>query len=148
PHYRHALKPIAEKAWGPAAVAGQSVLKAQMDENGWNWATVPVDLPAYWAYGILDTILTRRVFDDLEPEVKRHDLYPAYEREMAVMAMIYRCEVRGIRVDLDYTRQLQQEWIVEAAGLKAQLEEALITNPLSNREITNILVSHGWEPDE
>lgn len=148
PHYRHALKSIAEVKWGPAATAGQSVLKAQMTENKWNWATVPVDLPAYWAYGILDTILTRRVFDDLEPEVKTAEMYPAYEREMAVMAILYRAEVRGIRIDLDYTERLQNEWIVEAAALKAQLEAAGIKNPRSNQAVEQALREVGWEPDE
>lgn len=148
PHHRHGLKPIAEAKWGPAATVGQSMLHAKMAENKWNWATVPVDLPEYWAYSVLDTILTRRVFDDLEPEVKTHDLYPAYEREMAVMSIIYRAEMRGIRIDTAYTEKLQHEWIVEAAGLKAQLEAAGIKNPLSNREVEAALREAGWEPDE
>lgn len=148
PHHNHSLKPLCEQRWGPAATVGQSLLKAKMAENKWDWDTIPEDCVEWWSYGVLDCILTRRLFDELHPEVKFAGLLPAYEREMAVCDILTRAEMRGIRIDLPYTEKLQQEWIVEAAALKAQLEAAGIKNPLSNREVEQALRDIDWEPEE
>jgi DNA polymerase-1 len=149
PHHNHSLKPLCEKRWGPAATAGQSVLKAKMAENKWDWATVPEDCVEWWSYGVLDCLLTRRLWDELYPEVKAAGMQTAYEREMSVIDILTRAEMRGIRIDTAYTERLQNEWIVEAAALNAQLIEAGVRgNPDSNRQVEAVLRELGWEPDE
>ena len=58
PDEKLALKSLAVKHLDPTASAGQYALEEAMGVGSWDWATVPVDLPAYWAYGALDAILT------------------------------------------------------------------------------------------
>lgn len=147
PHYIHSLKPIAEGKWGPAATIGDKLMKKKAAEMGCDWWELPTDCPEYWGYGVMDTILTRRLCDDVAPEVMR--LYgPQYEREMAAEAIAFRAEKRGMRVDLDYTQRLKDQWAVEAVTLARTLEDAGIKNPLSNQQVEKTLRELDWEPDE
>ena len=93
PHKSHALKAIGRELLGEWATLGQDTLKETMRMNRWTWGTVPVDNPYYWAYGVMDTIVTRRVFDELY----EHDTIKkaAYEREMLYTQVMYKAEKRG-----------------------------------------------------
>lgn len=143
PMQRHGLKPICRGLYGPRAVAGQDWLKFEMSKHHWTWATIPTSHPAYWGYGVLDTILTARLYEDLLPHRT-----PAYEREMAVQAVMTAAEVRGLRVDNNYTSALRDEWRQEASDLRSLLQEAGIENPSSNQQVTDVLSSAGWDPEE
>lgn len=147
PHYSHSLKPIAEAKWGRQATVGQQMLNKVKADNGWDWASIPTATPEYWAYAVMDTVLTRRLWDDLYPQVREHYL-PQYEREMAAQAIAHRAECRGLRIDLGYTEALLHSWNIEAVALAAQLEQAGIKNPLSNRQVEKVLRDLEWEPDE
>lgn len=147
PHYNHSLKPIAEGKWGPAATIGDKLMKKKAAELGCDWWELPTATPEYWGYGVIDTILTRRLYDDLAPEVMTR-YGPQYEREMAAEAIAFRAERRGMRVDLAYTQRLKDQWAVEAVTLAHTLEEAGIKNPLSNQQVEKTLRELEWEPDE
>jgi DNA polymerase-1 len=144
PLFPHGLKMIARHHYGPTAVAGEDVLKDAMKKGGWTWETVPTDLPAYWFYGALDTVLTSRLSEHYAPLTAG----PAYDREMAVQGVMYRAECKGMRVDVPYTSALRDAWLTEAASLKGTLQEAGIENPNSNAQITAVLREAGWEPEE
>lgn len=138
------LKPLCERLFGTEATAGQGLLKQEMADNRWTWATIPDDHPSYWQYGVLDTCLTALAAEQLLPQVPA----AVYEREMAVLGVMYGAERRGMRIDPDYTSALLAEWREELAGLRSQLKEAGLDRPGSNHEVTLILRGAGWEPDE
>lgn len=96
------LKPLATQLVDPRADAGQAMLKKAMDDNGWGWDTVPVDLKVYHMYGALDTVETAYLFDIFRADQK----YPeVYDMEMSYLRCAYQMEKRGFLVDLDYAAQ-------------------------------------------
>ena len=144
PHLPAGLKPLCSRVFGSESVAGQALLSEQMRENRWTWATVPDVLPAYWAYGVLDTCLTALAYDHLLPQVPR----AAYDREMSVLEVMYGAEKRGMKIDVAYTESLRDEWRAEAAELRAHLQAKGIQNPGSNHQVTLHLKEAGWVPSE
>lgn len=138
------LKRLCSRLFGREAVAGQALLDEGMRKNRWTWATVPDTFPPYWQYGALDTSLTALAFERLAPLVPRS----IYDREMAVLEIMYGAEQRGMRVDPDYTSALLAEWQEEAQTLLALLQEQGIPNPSSNADVTSALRAAGWEPEE
>lgn len=148
----HSLKGIASRLVSQQAVAGQSLLSTEMSRNGWDWATVPVDLPSYWTYAALDTVLTARIYTALSGPSLPSGCHPfpqsALDREMAVQMILYRAERRGMRVDADYTADLLTRWTAEADDLRVQLQAEGIENPNSNRQVAEVLKAAGWEPEE
>jgi DNA polymerase-1 len=147
PHYAHGLKVMAVRRWGPEAQAGQWMLDKFMSKHKYTWATVPTNAQEYWAYGVVDTILTRRLYDELVEKVEAE--YPVqYKREMALQAIMWRAEKRGLRVDPIYSANLRQEWELEATNLCLHLQRHGIKNPSSNQQVTAVLKTLGWEPEE
>jgi len=144
PHLPAGLKALCARLYGREAVAGQELLSQRMRENKWTWATVPDTLPEYWAYGVLDTCLTALAFEHLRPLVPSQ----AYEREMAVLSVMYGAERRGLRIDVPYTENLLAEWTQEADELRSLLQAKGIQNPGSSHQVTLHLRSAGWEPSE
>lgn len=148
PHANHSLKPMCERRFGQWTSIGQGELRRRMSEKGWTWATIPVDEPSYWQYGILDTLLTWHAHQQMMPQLDAGGYLPVYETEMVVQAVMYAAETRGMRIDHRYAEQLRHTWQAEAVQLAEQLEAAGISNPRSNRELTEYLTRLGWEPDE
>jgi DNA polymerase-1 len=145
----HALKQMGRRVYGKWATVGQQMLDAYHTENGTDWATVPVGVKAYWAYGGLDTVLTARFAESLWHELMLAGRLSAYMREMAVSAITYRMESRGLPVDLAYTSQLKEKWEVEMTELKLQLDVWGVKNPSSAADLIDALQrKEGWEPTE
>jgi DNA polymerase-1 len=139
----HALKPIAASLW-PQARTGEGWLKTEMRRNGWTWATVPIDHPAYWAYGALDTVLCARLAAMLWRELRTSPaLLQAYEREKAVANVAWWAEERGVRLDIDYTTRLLAQWTVVLQHLKEVLQNYGIENPNARRQIISALEENG-----
>ena len=111
------------------------------------WAHIPVDEPAYWAYGVMDTVQTRLMYDALE-EVRTQ--FPAQiEREMRYAQIMYRAEKRGIRVDTDYTEKLQHKLAEEIKADLFYLQGEGLDNPNSNRQVLALLEEdYGFVPWE
>ncbi len=138
------LKPVCSRLFGRESVAGQDLLKQQMHDNRWSWATVPTDLPSYWSYGVLDTILTARLAPELRPRIPS----PVYERESAVLGIMFAAEERGMTVDQQYATDLRHRWRSELHTLRSDLSALGITSPGSDQKVTAALKAAGWEPEE
>lgn len=137
------LKPLCSRMFGGEAVAGQAMLKQGMHDNKWTWATVPVDYPPYWQYGALDTCLTAMAAVKLRPQVPMD----TYEREMAVLAIMYRAEQRGMLIDVEYTEDLAARWQQELRPLALAIKSRGIENPNSDEQVTAALRAAGWDPE-
>ena len=113
-----------------------------MRRNKWEWDTVPVDNEYYWAYGVTDTIITRRLFDEL------YDDSQAYLREMAYTRVMYGAEKRGLLIDDKYCRNLRDEWTLTMENLALCLHDAGIENPSSGQQVEAALRELGWKPED
>lgn len=141
------LKKLARQHVDPKASAGEQALHSGMRVNGWTWATVPLEFPPYWQYAALDTALTAALFRKLYPAIQK-DFAEAYDFECAVQMVLTDMETRGIRIDLDYTQDLSDEWTVELADLAVDLAEYNIVNPNSRAQVIAALkAKEDWEPD-
>lgn len=140
------LKPLSASYLGSGAVSGQDQLHTFMKKHKWDWKTVPVDLPEYWIYGALDTVLTATIWELMQPEhsVNRE----IYDIEMAAQNALMEMEMRGARIDLEYAStkgaELRQ-WANEARAW-AQQEYGGNFNIGSSRQLAQMLMSQGWEP--
>ena len=141
----HALKSISMERFGAWAGDGEALLKQLMQKRGYTWATVPVDEPLYWGYGVIDTILTAKLFEELQ---RNGRFFEAYDREMSYQRIMYGAEKRGLMIDVPYAEGLRQTWRQEVERLKASLAELGIANPNSNRQVEHALRDVGWEPDQ
>lgn len=99
-----ALKDLSATYVSPVAKQGQTALKDDMKRGGWDWATVPVTLPSYWHYGVLDTILTVNLFATFLPMMNRYGLMRAYETERHCEKVLHNVSFNGIGTDLDHAR--------------------------------------------
>ena len=112
------LKPLAIKFVSPHAGRGQARLAEDMAKHKWSWATVPVDLPSYWAYGALDPVLSYRLDGIQGGKVGQGAKYEEiFDLEMAVRHVVTAMEQRGARVDLDYTKRIGREQTAYAAAI-------------------------------
>ena len=141
-----ALKPLADRYVRSAASDGQKRLAEDMKKNGWTWATVPWQLPSYWFYGGLDTVITARLFHILEPVV-----FPAFRRiydlEYAAQTVLRRVESKGVRVDLDYVDSKLHELLVDAEKIQDYAtREFGVKNLTSSDQVAHWLLKQGWEP--
>lgn len=101
------LKDLSTVYVHPVAKMGEDALKADMKRGGWTWATVPVQLPSYWIYGVLDTILTVNLFYVLLEIAERFGLMQAYGTERHVEKVLHQVTWNGLGVDRPHcTEQL------------------------------------------
>ena len=145
PHLRAGLKAVCDRYW-PGASAGQVLLKEKMRANRWDWATVPTSTEEYWQYGVLDVVLTARLYDTLRADPSFSQT--AFDREMAVRDILSQAEFRGVRIDPEYTTRLLSEWRAEREELRRTLQAAGLDNPGSNPQVTHALKDAGWQPEE
>lgn len=101
-----ALKALSDKHLDRRASFGQGALKEIMAKNNWGWGDVPINLPEYWQYGALDTVLTRGIFDKFSPLITGDGRFrSAYDLDMAVRHIASSMEIRGMRIDQNYARE-------------------------------------------
>lgn len=143
PHKRHGLKPVASETFGSWAEDGEYFLKEAAKKRGVKWWDMPVDHPLYWGYGVVDTILTRRLFD----KHGAHTATDAYEREMEYQRIMYEAETRGLTVDVGYSVKLKEAWARKQEQLCLSLQQAGIDNPGSNKQVEAALKDLGWQPE-
>lgn len=141
----HGLKSVAGQLYGQAARAGEKWLDQVKRKTHTDWATVPVDHPAYWGYGAMDCVLTCRIWNDMQ--VHGGPGTPAYDRELRVARLMAEMAERGMPVDMEYGQALLDKWQVEAEGIKTSLAEHQIEKPGSSAQIAAALMNDGWEPD-
>lgn len=143
------LKHVAER-WvdRDAANAGQKVLDQAFREMKWTWATVPVDFQPYWAYGALDTVLTARVWELARPAVDQ-TFKGIYELEMAAQVALMEMEIRGARVDLEYSAAKRDELLGWGQNMRQWARDAYgVENLTSGVQVARRMIQDGWEPVE
>lgn len=142
PTYSVALKSLTSRFIDRRAADAQQVLDQMMVNNGWTWATVPVDLKEYWGYGALDTVLTARLWAILKPRVMA-EAPKAYDLEMAATWVIQGMERKGCKVDIDYTAAKLKDFTtyVDQAGRWCESEYGI--KPGTNSAVIAALEADG-----
>lgn len=120
------------------AATGRGLLEQVMAGGNFTWATVPVDHPAYWMYGALDTCLTSLLASKLYPEILQK-FREAYELELATIHCLREAELAGLLTDADYIKRAEQKLRQELALLAPQIP----CNPNSEKQLTEYLLSIG-----
>lgn len=124
---------------------GQSELRKFMNTHKHVWASIPVDTPQYWVYGVLDTIITRRLWDALAGI--RAAFLTAYDRERAYQAVMFEVEQRGILLDSTYTKNLSEDLAKQAEQELTFLRANGLANPNSQQQLVALLEEDfGWVP--
>lgn len=101
------LKPMSARLVDPQAIAGQKQLQQGMAKNNWDWATVPLDYPPYWIYSAMDPVLTSHNLAALD--WARKEYQEIYDLELGVTRVVAKMEQYGVRVDVPYMEQKQQD---------------------------------------
>lgn len=106
PGGRNDLKHLSTLYVDPRADAGQKDLKAIMKKNDWGWHNIPLNTPEFWIYSALDPVLAAHLWSFLRVDQS----FPAtYDLEMSVRRICTEIEMRGMRVDIDYSKEKFKE---------------------------------------
>ncbi len=132
------LKGAAARYVDRRAEVGKGLLAQAMSAGGWDWATVPTDLPAYWTYGVLDTCLTAMLAEKLWPEINAN-YREAYELELANIHCLREAELAGLLVDEEYRLAACAKLEAELAELRPQIP----CKPSSDKQVIAYLQSLG-----
>lgn len=135
------LKVIAAKKFGPWAKFGQSLLNAAMRNAGWTWATVPLSFSPYSTYGVVDTILTARLWKLWEEDRKKYAWHHALE--VSTIESTNRMSRRGLGVNTIYAAEKAEVLAGELSTVMAQLEPYGITSLSQNAKIAQVLNEAG-----
>ena len=113
-----ALKKLGAEFIDGAIDQAQTDLKKIMAKQRYTWATVPIELPSYWAYSALDPVITAHLYEEFRPQLtgKLADLY---ELEIACTLIIAEMERRGARVDIEYCKVKRDELLTFAEEMRA-----------------------------
>lgn len=139
---RHGLKPTAVDLLGAWAGTGQDSLRRVFRATGTSWDDIDYTNKVYWAYGVMDTILTNLVWE------KMGDPGGWYEIEMEYQRLVYEWEARGLRVDEQHLLTHKQAYGDQLASLEAQLEDLGFHKPRSNKVVEQALRDLGHDPTE
>jgi DNA polymerase-1 len=139
PAARMGLKAAATQYVDPRASAGQKLLAEAMANGGWTWATVPVELPAYWIYSTLDTCLSAMLAEKLWRNIA-YEYRAAYELELGTIHCLREAELAGLLVDEEYRLRAAAQLSAEIAWLAPQIP---VTNPNSDVQIVRYLQDIG-----
>src|SRR5690606_982798 len=138
-----ALKSLSARYVSARATAGQENLERDMRKGGWNWSTVPINLPSYTFYSGLDTIITARLHDVLMPKV-RAMFSDAYDLEQATTGVLFRMLTRGMDIDVEYCLAQREQMVIDAEQLKDEMERRWgISSPSANSQIAEALLADG-----
>lgn len=145
PHMSRSLKAQATRHVDPTAYAGQKFLDEAMEQNGWTWASIPIDYPWYWRYGALDPVLTRHVRDHHWPLVQSQGATYAYELETAYQWVAMDMMSNGVHVDIPhvekYLKQFQDYCLQVEKWVKAEYG----ITPGSNQRVIEVLQRAGYQ---
>lgn len=133
------LKGSAARYVDRRARMGQGLLKAAMSAQGWGWADIPVEAPAYWIYSAMDTSLTAMLAEKLWNDTAGGPYREAYELELAVIHCLREAELAGMLTDPDYIDRASRMLEMEIATLEAQIP----CKPSSDKEVLQLLQSLG-----
>jgi DNA polymerase I len=138
-----ALKRLAAQLVDPRSAALQGQLDDAMKAAKYDWSTVPLDFTDYWMYAGLDCILTRQVYDILEPRTRR-EASRAYELELAVSSVCGKMEDHGIKVDTARAQEKHDSLLKYCDELVTYCNDNFGVNPGSNAKIIEYLQNQGF----
>lgn len=158
PDKRSGLKDLGVRLLGADADEWESALNKAKAQGKWNWATVPTTLPEYWQYACMDTILTARLYELLNPRITGR-LREVYELEIAVENIIDDMERRGIHIDIPYCKYQFESMTDASQALSAWCEKEYGFGVGSNAKVaaqlqkdgvllTKMTPGGGWSVDE
>jgi len=148
------------KSLDPRAAAGQDQLNALFKSHDVNWETVPIDHPSYWAYACLDTVLTARLWESMQHDIKPYAAL--YDVEITAQVALMEMQRKGIRYDEQYTRDTSKRlraWAHEARAwaidtyteqmrrINPDLPKSYEFNIGSTPQCAAIMTEDGWEPE-
>jgi DNA polymerase-1 len=114
--------------------------KARLDEG---WSLIAADHPAYIKYAGSDPVLAYRLWRHYQPVLRSHlDLYRFDKR---VQEAVDRLNRRGMRLDVKYTRQLDNAYVVNAERLKEHAAALGVENINSGAQVATALQALGVE---
>lgn len=138
------LKDLAEFYVWSGAKIGEKALADAFKKGGWFWDTVPVDLPEYWVYGVLDTIMTVNLFYVLHEKCTDAGVMDAYATELACMPALYAIEKKGILLDGEHCRHYVHELDKRALEIEAEaFTDWGIENPNSTDQLALAFLRSG-----
>ena len=137
-----ALKPVAEMLIDRNAGVGQAMLERAMHEGGWDWATIPYDVPAYTMYAAMDCVLTTRLFEVLYPQILA-TCPVAYDLEREFAGVAQKIEARGSQVDKEYTAQSFEVLHSYMEAAERWCLDNYCVKPGSNAAVISILQQDG-----
>jgi DNA polymerase-1 len=133
------LKPVSERLFGKAALAGQKVLKEAMMEQGWTWGTVPFDFMPYVIYSALDPVLTSSIHEQFHPQVMEHAAQ-AYDLERGAQRVCTRMMQRGMLLDVPYVNAARDKLVTYSEKAREWLKSRHgITSPNSAGQLRRTL---------
>lgn len=141
PSARHGLKALAS-VYTPGLHVAETALKTKMADNGWTWATVPITLQEYWAYGAVDCVITARLYEILKPRINEQ----LYEIEMTSQYALEWMARQGLLLDVEYLQNLQRETAQYITAIETWAKNEYGVNIRKTKEFTAKLLDEGWEP--
>ena len=130
------LKELSAKYVDPRANIGEKYLKQAFKDNDWTWDTVPIYEPAFCNYSAIDPIITTYLWDHLRADL----VYPkVFSIEMAARALHTQMEIRGMRLDVDYTVRMEKELSEEVEQKKKWAQDNWGINIMSNAQLAKFL---------
>jgi DNA polymerase-1 len=142
------LKTLSEFYVWDGAKGGQKALHDDMKKYGWTWGTVPVHLPSYWIYGVLDTILTANLFYVLYDKCVRAETLEAYRTEMSAFPVLYKMERKGMLLDREHCVEKRDTLVTRAREIEAEVAQYGVNNIQSTSQIALALIDAGVELTE
>ena len=139
------LKPASERHVFKGATAGGRLLQSVMSKNKWGWDTIPIEVPEYWSYAALDTVLTAGLAHKLYPLIAALPAFEAYRYEVAVAQVLCDMEKKGFLLDVPYINK-RYDWLEEQGErlrefFKTQLG---INNPHSDKQLITWFSEQGY----
>lgn len=143
PNDRLSLKHLASTQLDPGAAQGEAALADAMSAGHWNWATVPLDLPQYWGYAGLDTVLSAQLFEHIDPLLDREGVRGVYDLECAVSAALFKMETRGAAIDVPFSVEKFHELRAYADSLREWAQSQYGVSLGSNAQLIQVLRNEG-----
>lgn len=140
------LKENAVRELGAWAGLGQVVLKRGMANQGWTWETIPMGWRPYPLYGVVDTVITARLWRRWQKRYlqwqEMHDL------EVSAMRITGNMSWHGLPVDIGYLDGKLAEVGAEEQGIVDRLKAKYGLNPSQPAAIIKTLDGLGlFGPD-
>jgi len=140
------LKPLAVREFGPWAGSGEERLKAGMAQNGWTWATVPLDWRPYVGYGVLDTCLTAALWDTYEARRRNVKWQGCHSTEVATASICTAMARNGLPVNGLYLANQADLLVEREKMIAARLQSEYSITPSAPASVAKALQLAGVMP--